>query len=353
MDSVENIIKQLSIEEKVAQLFITTPENLVRKDKPVVNCDKVFEQSIMSVPVGGILYFGRNLVSPYQTKEMLRKTQNASLEAVHIPLFQCVDEEGGDISKVANNDSFGVKNVGTPRDLARTGSTTIVKGAGAYIGAYLSELGFNVDFAPCSDVLTNEKNTVIGNRSFGNVPGVVTEMSQAFADGLISKNIIPAFKHFPGHGATEGDSHLGYAYTNKTLRSLKECELIPFTKAIEMNYPMIMVGHISLPNATTEDVPASLSKEIITGLIRNQLGYEGVIITDSLKMKAISDVYSPKEAALKVLDAGADLLLRPIDFYEAYSGVVEEAKLGRLSEKRINESLKRVLRLKKNCLLNS
>jgi len=347
MDSIDRIIGRLTIEEKVAQLFITTPESLTRSDDPVLSCNYELEEALRAVPIGGILYFGRNLADKNQTKELLKKTQQVSIVRTGIPLFQSVDEEGGYISKVANNEAFGVRNIGTPTDLAKGNDLKIIRESGAYVGDYLSELGFNLDYAPCADVLTNEKNTVIEDRSYGSDPVIVANMAAAFAEGLLSKKILSSYKHFPGHGDTAGDSHKGYVYTNKTLKQLYECDLIPFIKGIEMGVPMIMVGHISFPNIIENDDPASLSKKIITELLREELGFDGVIISDSLKMKAVSESYTSKDASLKVLEAGADLILRPIDFYSAYEGIVEEARAGSLSEDRINESLRRILKLKR------
>ena len=214
------------------------------------------------------------------------------------------------------------------------------------VGKYLSELGFNVDFAPCADVLTNPNNTVIGNRAYSDDPHVVSEFANAFAKGLSIKKIVPALKHFPGHGNTDGDSHEGYVFSNKTINELYDCELIPFCEGIDDDIPMVMIGHIALPSVTGSNEPASLSKMIITGLLRDELKFDGVIVTDSLKMKAISEAYSSTDAAVKVLEAGADMILRPESFYEAYAGIVKAVKIGVLTEKRIDESLRRILKLK-------
>ena len=341
-----NIIKSMSIEEKVAQLFITTPESLAKRDETFTKFDSELEKALSSVPIGGLIYFGRNLTNPQTTSELLNKTQSYSSDLTGLPLFQCIDEEGGRISKVANNSSFGEKNIGPAFELGKTKDTNYVTEKGQEVGHYLSKLGFNVDFAPCADVLSNPKNEVIGNRSFSSNPNTVAELALAFAKGLLTENIIPSFKHFPGHGNTDADSHFGYAYTNKTLSELYECELIPFEKGISEGIPMIMIGHISLPNIVNTNEPASLSEEIITSLLRNQLGFDGVVITDSLKMNAISAIYTSKEAAIKAIVAGSDIILRPADFYEAYYGVIDAVKSGILKESRIDESLQRIFKVK-------
>lgn len=347
MTDINRIIQKLSVEEKVAQLFITTPEALLKTDEPVVKFSEELEKAIKSVPIGGILYFGRNLIDAKQTISLLKSIQNTCVSKNGIPPFQCVDEEGGYISKVANNNAFGVKNIGTPTELSKKNDLEIIKESGLYVGRYLSKLGFNVDFAPCADVYTNEKNEVLETRTYGNDPQKVAEMSVAFANGLSSCNIISSFKHFPGHGDAKGDSHNEAVYVDKTIRQLYNCELIPFVNGIKNRIPMIMVSHISLPRVLRSNVPASLSKRIVTGLLRDELQYKGVIVTDSLKMKAVSNKYSSKEATKKAIKAGVDLILRPIDFFEAYDGLVQEVMSGSIEESRIDDSLRRVLKLKK------
>ena len=350
---ITSIISKMTTEEKIAQLFITTPESLAKTDKTLQSFQTELEQSITSVPIGGLLYYGRNLSNPKQTSEFLKKTLTCYLSRTGIPLFQCIDEESGIVSKVANNANFQVENAGSPFYIGKTYDTIQTERIGRYIGRYLFELGFNTDFAPCADILSNPRNQVIGERAFGNNPNIVSNMADAFAHGLLMENIIPTYKHFPGHGDTENDSHLGYAYTNKTLDELMNCEIIPFANGIKKDIPIIMVGHISLPHITGNHDPASLSKEIIDGLLRQQLGYDGIVITDSLKMKAISDNLSSKDAAIKAIEAGADLILRPLDFYEAYNGVICATKSGMILESRIDKSLRRILKVKEMISINN
>ncbi len=171
-------------------------------------------------------------------------------------------------------------------------------------------------------------------------------MSLALAAGLKEQGIISTFKHFPGHGATAGDTHAGYAYTEKSLEQLQQCELVPFKGAIEQNAGFIMVGHISLPNVTGGDTPASLSPVIIEGVLRGQMGYDGVVVTDAMNMGAIVQQYSSSEAAVKALLAGADIILMPKDFREAYQGVIDAVNNGTLPLERIDQSLRRILTVK-------
>ena len=218
--------------------------------------------------------------------------------------------------------------------------------AGNEIGAYLSELGFNVDFAPVADVWSNPENTVVSRRSFGSDPQKTAELALAVAEGLEAHGILSAYKHFPGHGATVGDTHDGYAYTDKTLEELRECEWIPFQDGVNHQIPIIMVGHISLPKVTGDDTPSSLSYRIITELLREELGHDGLVVTDALNMKAIVQQYSSAEAAVMTIEAGTDLLLMPKDFRAAYEGVLKAIAEGRLSRERIDRSVERILRAK-------
>ena len=210
----------------------------------------------------------------------------------------------------------------------------------------MEEFGINLDFAPDADVLTNPDNTVVLDRSFGSDPVLVTQMVKAYMQGLEEHHVYGTPKHFPGHGATEGDSHKGFAYTYKTWDELEQAELVPFAGLIQDNTPFIMAGHISLPQVTGDDTPSSLSSQVLTDYLRETMGYNGIIITDALNMGAIQDNYPPDRAAVMALQAGADLLLMPADFKEAYNGVLDAVKTGELTEERIDQSLTRILGLK-------
>ena len=198
-----------------------------------------------------------------------------------------------------------------------------------------------------ADVLSNPENQVVKRRSFGADPELVSQMALAVRNGLESHNVYSVFKHFPGHGATIGDTHEGYAYTDKTLEELYSCELIPFEDAIEADASFIMAGHISAPQVTGDHIPASLSKVLITDILREEMGYDGIVITDALNMGAVTEQYTSSEAAIMAIEAGADILLMPENFYEAFYGVIEAIHLGRLTEERIDESVERILAVKK------
>lgn len=344
-EEVQNIVDSMSLEEKVAQLFLVQPEAIVDIGTATAAGDAT-KQAINKTPVGGFVYFSDNLQSEQQVQDMLRNVQKYSEDRIGLPAFLSVDEEGGTVARVASTGRFDVTDVGDMAKIGASGDVQQAKQAGETIGSYLSELGFNLDFAPDADVLTNPDNTVVKKRSFGSDPRVVSDMSLAVAQGLAQHQVYSVYKHFPGHGATAGDTHQGYAYTDKTLDELKQSELIPFENAIQNNAAFIMAAHISAPRVTGDDTPASLSKTMITDILRGQMGYDGIVVTDAMNMGAVTEQYTSAQAAVKALQAGADLVLMPEDFQEAYQGVLDAVKDGTLTEQRINESVTRIVKVK-------
>lgn len=342
---VEQYIASMTLEEKAAQLFIILPESLMDVGC-VTAAGETTEKAMNEIPVGGFMYLQGNLVSYDQAKTMLSNVQKYSMARLGLPAFLSVDEEGGTVTRISRTGRFDVPDIVSMSEIGKTGDAESARQTGTVIGGYLSDLGFNVDFAPVADVLSNPENTVVKFRSFGDDPQLVADMSLALAAGLKEQGIISTFKHFPGHGATAGDTHAGYAYTEKSLEQLQQCELIPFKRAIEQNAGFIMVGHISLPNVTGDDTPASLSPVIIEGVLRGQMGYDGVVVTDAMNMGAIVQQYSSSEAAVKALLAGVDIILMPRDFREAYQGVIDAVNSGTLPLERIDQSLRRILTVK-------
>lgn len=343
---VEELLSSLSLEEKVAQLFVVLPEQLIGNVSRVTAAGEATREAINNRPVGGIVYLESNLVSPEQTKTMLQNVQQYSMDRLNLPMFLCVDEEGGQVTRLAGKAGFDLPVYDNMSVIGSQGDTEQAYQMGESIGQYLYDLGFNTDFAPVADVLTNPNNQVVRYRSFGSDPETVKNMTDAVSRGLASKKILATYKHFPGHGNTAADTHAGYAYSNKTKEELYQCELIPFIQGIEDEVPFIMMGHISLPNIVGDDTPASLSKTIVTDLLIDELGYKGIIITDALNMGAVSQQYSSAQAAVKALNAGVDMLLMPVDFNAAYQGVLAAVQSGEISEERIDESVEKILKTK-------
>lgn len=346
-DEAHRLLRELSLEERVAQMFVVTPEALTGVTGPVTAAGESTRAAFDRLPVGGILYMGQNLVSPDQTRAMLAGMDAISRERIGLPAFLCVDEEGGDVARISGNPAFGVEAVPPMAELDTQGNPEVAREAGLSIGAYLRDLGFNTDFAPCADVWTNPENRVVRSRSFGSDPDTVCRMARALAEGLLEQEILPCYKHFPGHGGTAEDSHLGFARLDMDLETLKSSpELAPFLDGAAWEVPMIMTGHIAVPAATGDELPASLSGKLIALLRGPETDYQGLLITDALNMGAVTARYSPGEAAVLAVQAGNDLLLVADHLEEAYSAVLEAVRNGEIDQERIDESVLRILRAK-------
>ena len=343
--AVEEALASLTLEEKVAQMFVVLPESLTGADN-VTTAGQTTREAFAGIPVGGLIYMKKNLISPEQVKEMLSNTQSYSMERIGLPAFLAVDEEGGTVARIGGRREFGTPVIENMSEVGALGDLGRAKEIGVTIGGYLSELGFDLDFAPDADVWSNPQNEVVRYRSFGSDPEIVSDMSQAVLAGLQEYGVYGCLKHFPGHGGTEGDTHAGYACTDKTLEELLACDLVPFQRGIDNGVKFIMVRHISAPNVTGDETPASLSKVLVTEVLREQMGYDGIVITDALDMGAIAQNYSSGEAAVLSIQAGVDMLLMPKNFSEAYQGVLAAVEDGTISETRIDQSVERILRVK-------
>ena len=345
MDQAMQIAAGMTLEQKVAQMFMITPDALTGVDGATMAGDST-KTAYTQYPVGGLIYMAKNLTGTDQTAQMLTNMKNYSQEIVGIPVFLGVDEEGGTVARIASNSAFGVTDVGNMSDVGATGDSQNAYNAGSTIGTYLNTLGFNMDFAPVADVLTNPDNTVIKDRSFGSDSQLVADMVCAEMQGLNEHQILSVVKHFPGQGATAGDSHDGAVSTDKSLDDLLANELVPFQQAVNNGASFVMVGHISAPAVTGDDTPASLSSVMVTDVLRNQLGFHGVVITDAMNMGAVTGTYSSADAAVTAIQAGVDMILMPEDFQSAYQGVMDAVTGGTITEDRINESVARIIKVK-------
>jgi beta-N-acetylhexosaminidase len=292
-------------------------------------------------PAGGIILFAHNIKDEPQLAAFMKDLRAFNGD----PLFY-VDEEGGRVARIGNNENFQVEKFPAMGEIGRSGDTKNALRAGKVIGGYLRHYGFDVDLAPVADVNTNPKYPVIGARAFSDDPKVAADMVTAFLKGLDEAGVAGCVKHFPGHGDTQTDSHYGYASTNKTWEEMLGCEMITFKAAIAKDVPMIMTAHIGTPNVTGNELPATVNPVILTEKLRGELGYKGVIITDGMAMGAITRQYESGEAAILSLQAGADIILGPKNFVEAFDAVMAAIEEGTLTEKRIDESVRRILTLK-------
>ena len=341
---VSAALDKLTLEQKVAQLFIVRPEALTGVGQ-VTAAGETTRAALAEMPVAGICYFAANLLDADQTREMLSNTMEYGREANGLPMFLCVDEEGGTVSRVGGNPGFGVDNVGDMCDVGTTGDAAYAEEVAKHIGTYLDYLGFNVDFAPDADIANNPDGTM-GLRSFGSTADVVAPMVAAQVRGFTDAGVLCAAKHFPGIGGALGDSHEVSIYSEKTLDEIRAEELRPFEAAIEEDVPFVMVGHLSMPSITGDDDPATISSEIVTDLLRGELGYEGIIITDSMGMGAATEAVGVERVAAAALLAGVDIVLMPADLQAAYQGVLDAVASGELTEERIDESVRRILTVK-------
>lgn len=345
---IADTVRSLSMEQRVAQLFFVTPESLLqgRYKRTVTAAGERTREALQEKPVGGIIYFEANLKDAKQAREMLTKTSDYALESCGVPILLGLDEEGGTVSRIGGNKGFDIKNVGNMSKVGKTKSTERAKDVATNMGSYLHKLGFNANLAPVADIANNPKSKVMAKRSFGSDSVLVSQMVAAQVDGFRSQRIICCAKHFPGIGGAEGDSHDGAIFTYKTASEMTVEELLPFASAIEEGVPMIMVGHISCPKITGNDLPASVSPQIMQGLLRDRMGFDGVIITDSLSMGAIINAYGKDRVAVEAFKAGADALLMPPDFNAAYLGMLDAVKSGEISERRLTHSVWRIVQMK-------
>lgn len=345
-DEYDLIINQMSLREKVGQMFFIRLEAL---DPDYISdelSDKYIKHDILNdemidtyneYPCGGIVLFAKNLNDEKQLITLTNNIHNLD----NRPLI-CIDEEGGVVSRIANSNKFRVEK--TPNNNTMTTYDDAYK-QGYYIGSYLKKYHIDVDFAPVADINSDSQDNAIGERSFGDNPILVSTMVNAFISGLHDNNIIACTKHFPGHGNSKDDSHLNEVNIEDTLEMLKEEELVPFINNLDIS-DMVMIGHIKTPNTTNDDLPASLSKEIITDILRDTYKYDGLVITDSFEMAAITKYYTNQEVVLTAIDAGVDILLMPENYKEAFDTIIQAINTNQIKEERINESVKRILKLK-------
>lgn len=342
---IDQKLEELTLQEKIAQMFMITPDALTGV-QGTWNPGEVTETAYKERPVGGLIMMENNLVSQDQIKTWNDTITGFSKEVVGVEPFLSVDEEGGTVARIAGNAALGIENVGNMSEIGASGDSQKAYDAGETIGTYLKELGFNMDFAPMADVWTNQENTIAQYRAFGSDPETVSEMVSEAIKGFHSQRIYTVSKHFPGHGGTSGDSHEGTVYLNSTKEELESCEFLPFQATIDADTEFVMVGHISLPNILEDDTPASLSEEVVTEMLRNDLGFDGIVITDAMNMGAITNNYTSAEAAVQAVQAGVDMILMPQDFEDAYQGILSAVNSGTISEDRIDESVRRILEVK-------
>lgn len=292
-------------------------------------------------PIGGYIFFANNLSSSDQTRKMLSDLQSYA-KSKGAGVFLATDEEGGRITRVSYK--LGAPAVYDMSYYGSLGSYSEARNVGTTIGTYLADYGFNVDLAPVADVNLNPNNE-LGNRIFSSDPKIVSSMSAAVVEGLKGAGVCSTLKHFPGLGAGSSNTHYGSVTIDRTYEQMKQTEFVAFKGGIDAGCEFVMLGH-QIVTGAGDNMPADLSKVIVTDWLRGDLGFNGITITDSQAMGAIADVYGCSEAAVLSVEAGIDVILMPARLSEAVSGVENAVSTGRISEKRINESVLRILEQK-------
>jgi len=303
---------------------------------------KEMKKSIDKYHIGGVILFSRNIANRNQTKKLINQLKKNSA----IPLFITVDEEGGDVARIANNEKMGTTVFPTMEETGNTKNTSYVYDMGATIGSEIKELGFNVDFAPVADVKTSELNLEIGTRSFGGEPGKVADLVSAFVKGMQSQNVSATLKHFPGQGSSNGDTHIESVNIDSSISSLRKNDFVPFESGIAAGADFVMVSHISVSKVTETSQPASMSDLIMETILRDELGFQGIIITDAMDMASITGNYTSAEAAYGAISSGADIVLMPLDLEMAYNEVITRINNGTISKERLDASVLRILTVK-------
>lgn len=327
-DKIDIMLENMSIEEKIAQMLI------IEYDSDYV--DDNLKNFLNTTPPGGFILMKENITTFDKTRQFVSDLKENS----RIPLIISIDEEGGSVQRLKYLMDLKVNDIPFMYNVGLTNNYDLAYNIGGIIAEEVRTIGVNVDFAPVIDIYSNPNNTVIGKRSFGSDVELVSNMAVRFTKGLEDNGVIGVYKHFPGHGDTDIDSHEALPIINKSLDDLKSFELVPFNSAVKAGAKMIMVGHIAIPEVTHDNTPASLSKEVID-ILKNDLNYKGLIITDALNMGAVTDNYSNEEAYIKAIEAGNDLLLIPSDGINTINIIKDKVSLDR-----INESARKILKFK-------
>ncbi|MFB6466366.1 beta-N-acetylhexosaminidase [Cytobacillus sp. Hz8] len=334
--TISETIAKMSLSEKIGQMIIAgisgtsmnaSTKSLIKKDK-----------------VGGIICYADNLVNPKQTVQLINQMKIEN-QANPLPLLSSVDQEGGKIERLPG----GLTSFPTNKKIGAINNSSFSYQVGTLLGKELKAFGFNLDFAPVLDINSNPKNPVIGDRSFSNNPSIVSKLGIQTMKGIQSQKIIATIKHFPGHGDTSVDSHLDLPIVYKNMTDLNKLELVPFKQAINSGADVVMVAHILLSKLDSA-YPASMSKIAITNILRKQLHFDGVVITDDMTMEAITDHYAIGKAAVESVKAGSDIILVAHDYNkisQTITSLKSAVQKGEISEQRINESVRRIIQLKR------
>ncbi|WP_267243922.1 glycoside hydrolase family 3 protein [Streptomyces sp. PR69] len=350
---LERLIGRMSLEEKVGQLFVMRVYGHSATDPDPADAEKNLEEIgvrtaaelVAAYHVGGIIYFAwaHNTRDPHQIADLSNGIQRAGLaQQTPVPLLLATDQEHGIVARVGKPATL----LPGAMALGAGGSAADARRAAQIAGAELAAMGIRQNYAPVADVNVNPANPVIGVRSFGAAPQGVARMVAAQVRGYESGGVAATAKHFPGHGDTTVDSHTGIPVITHTREEWEEFDAPPFRAAIAAGADAVMTAHIQFPALDPSDDPATLSRPILTGILRGELGYDGVIVTDSLGMQGVREKYGDDRVPVLALHAGVDQLLNPPDLALAWNAVLNAVRSGELAVERVEESVLRILRLK-------
>lgn len=340
-EQIKEYISRMSIDQRIGQTLIVDLYTLnnSRYSTQITN-EQI--QNIRTYNIGGVAFFGQNVSNGVQVQSYIDNLQKNS----RLPLFISVDEEGGSVSRVGGKNGTGVPVFPNMSSIGATGQTGQAYAVGSQLGGSLKRLGFNLNFAPVSDVNTNPNNPVIGVRAFSNNQHVAAQMVAAEVSGLQDQNVSATLKHFPGHGDTSVDSHTDMPVSYASYDRLKQVEFVPFTAGMNAGADFVMMSHVNMRGITNNNLPASMSRQIVTGMLRNDMNFSKLIITDSLQMGAITKNFSRSEIGINCLRAGVDVLLMPQDIPQTIAGIKAALNSGTYSEAELNQTLYRILKMK-------
>ncbi len=339
-EQLDQVISSMTLEEKVGQLFIFSipGTELTEQTKSFLNETKA----------GNIILYGDNISDRQQTFDLNKSLQQEIIANTQAPAFIGIDQEGGGVTRVTD----GATEFTSAMGIAATGNAANAETVGNYMGEELRNLGFNINFAPDVDMNTNPANPIIGTRSYGDNYETVVSFSEGMIKGIQAQQVLACVKHYPGHGAANADTHTGLVTVDKTIDELRQSDLIPFEWAIKNGTDGIMTAHISYPNVHDTTEPATMSEYFLKDLLRDEYGFQGLVITDSVSMGAITENYSMSEAAVTALNSGADMVVMGgagtneqtlSSQLEAYNAVLEGIKNGSVSHADIYDKVYRVL----------
>ena len=331
---VEEQLERMTLDEKIGQMMIVFYHS--------TSMDSTLKSSLEEVKPGGFILFADNISDYENTLKLIKDIKSTA----KIPMFMSIDEEGGNVQRLYYLKNDSITDVPYMVDVGKTNDLELTKNVGKVLAEELRVFGINMDFAPVIDVYSNPDNTVIGKRAFGSDKELVAKHGMALASGLEENGVIPVYKHFPGHGNTAVDSHISLPVVDKTKEELLDLDLYPFKEVIKTGAKIIMIGHLAVPSITGDNTPASLSKKLITDFLKEELGYDGLVITDALNMGALTNYYSSDEICGKAVEAGVDILLMPTASRKCLASVKNAIAKGTIDEERIDESVRKILKLK-------